>query len=168
MSTDGGHTETIIWSITMSLPDLINGALEASGGLFIALSVVKLHRAKVVSGVSAVHVGFFSTWGFWNLFYYPHLDQWLSFWGGFFLVAVNCVWLGQIFYYNRRNRLSLYERGERTPQAIGQHNARDIETEHFRYDAATRTLTEKTPMEADQYGGFDRLRPTPRFRHADK
>ena len=91
----------------MSLPDFINGAFEACGGFFIALSVLTLHRAKVVSGVSAVHVAFFTAWGFWNLFFYPHLDQWLSFWGGLFLVAVNLVWLGQIAYYNLQNQRRL-------------------------------------------------------------
>lgn len=88
----------------MLLPDLINGALESCGGLFIALSVIQLHREKVVRGVSWMHVGFFSSWGFWNLFYYPHLGQWLSFWGGLLLVTVNVIWLGQIVYYNHRNR----------------------------------------------------------------
>jgi hypothetical protein len=82
-------------------PDIINGSFEALGGFFILLSVLKLHRAKCVSGVSYVHVAFFSAWGYWNLYFYPHLDQWLSFWGGLFLVATNTWWLGQIVYYNR-------------------------------------------------------------------
>lgn len=88
----------------MTLPDLINGLFETAGGFFIALSVIKLYNDKVVRGVSWMHVSFFSAWGFWNLFFYPHLDQWFSFWGGFILVAVNMGWLGQIVYYNWRNR----------------------------------------------------------------
>lgn len=82
-------------------PDIINGAFETLGGAFIALSVVKLHREKLVHGVSWLHVAFFSTWGYWNLYFYPHLDQWLSFAGGAILVAVNTTWLAQIVYYNR-------------------------------------------------------------------
>lgn len=89
----------------MTLPDLINGLFESAGGLFILLSVLKLHRAKVVRGVSAIHVGFFSAWGYWNLFYYPHLDQWFSFAGGAALVAVNTFWLAQVWYYLRKERL---------------------------------------------------------------
>jgi len=46
---------------------------------------------------------FFTSWGMWNLFYYPHLGQWYSFAGGVFIVSVNTFWLGQIIYY-RRNR----------------------------------------------------------------
>jgi len=86
----------------MHLPDLINGLYETLGGGFIALSIIKLHREKTVRGVSWLHVAFFSSWGLWNLYFYPHLDQWFSFWGGVALVSANAIWLGQIFYYNAR------------------------------------------------------------------
>lgn len=89
----------------MTLPDIINGLFESVGGLFILLSVLNLHRAKVVRGVSGIHVGFFSAWGYWNLFYYPHLDQWFSFAGGLGIVIINTVWLGQVWYYLRKERL---------------------------------------------------------------
>lgn len=90
----------------MSWPDLINGLFETAGGFFILMSVRNLYLAKLVRGVSWLHVGFFSSWGFWNLYFYPSIDQWLSFWGGVFLVAANTFWLGQIVYYlikERRN-----------------------------------------------------------------
>lgn len=86
----------------MTLPDIINGVFESAGGFFIGLSVLKLYREKVVRGVSWIHVSFFTTWGFWNLYFYPHLDQWMSFVGGAFLVTVNAIWLGQMFYYSAK------------------------------------------------------------------
>lgn len=89
----------------MTLPDLINGLFECLGGFFIALSVIKLYREKLVRGVSWKHAAFFSAWGYWNLFFYPHLDQWLSFAGGAFLVAVNTTWLLQMLYYTRAERI---------------------------------------------------------------
>ena len=58
-----------------------------------------LPRAKLVRGVSWKHVALFSTWGFWNLYYYASLDQWFSWAGGVFLVATNSFWLCQIVYY---------------------------------------------------------------------
>ena len=82
--------------------DAVNGTYELLGAPFMLLSVVRLAREKVVSGVATGSVGFFVTWGFWNLYYYPHLDQWLSFWGGVAIVAVNAFWLAQIVYYTRR------------------------------------------------------------------
>lgn len=82
-----------------SWPDIVNGLFEGSGGIFIAVSVRKLYKQKIVRGVSAVPVGFFSAWGYWNLFYYPHLGQWASFSGGLGIVIVNTIWLCQIVYY---------------------------------------------------------------------
>ena len=83
----------------LSTPDLINGTFESVGGLFIALSVRRLAKDKLVKGVSWVHAAFFSSWGYWNLYYYPHLEQWFSFYGGALLVAVNTIWLLQMWYY---------------------------------------------------------------------
>jgi len=88
----------------MIWPDIINGSFEFLGAPFILTSVFKLYKEKQATGVSWVHAGFFSAWGFWNLFYYPHLDQWVSFCGGIAIVLANLVWLGQIFYYGSKNR----------------------------------------------------------------
>jgi uncharacterized membrane protein YfcA len=87
----------------MYISDIINGLFECSGGFFILLSILRLHKDKQVRGVSWLQVGFFSSWGFWNLYFYPHLGQWLSFAGGMFLVLANTFWLGQIAYYSRKH-----------------------------------------------------------------
>ena len=84
--------------------DMINGTFELAGGCAILLSVLKLHKDKVVRGVSWPHILFFTGWGLWNLFYYPHLDQWFSLIGGIFLVAVNTAWMSQIIYWNFKER----------------------------------------------------------------
>lgn len=80
--------------------DVVNGLFETCGALFILPSVVKIRREKQVRGVSWVHAGFFASWGYWNLVYYPSLDQWLSFCGGIALVTVNTIWLAQLIYYS--------------------------------------------------------------------
>jgi hypothetical protein len=82
--------------------DVINGIFEMCGALFIAPSIFKLHREKEVKGVSWVHASFFTAWGYWNLFYYPSLGQWLSFSGGVALVLTNTLWLAQLIYYSNR------------------------------------------------------------------
>ncbi len=84
--------------------DMVNGLFEALGAPFIFLSILKLHRDKQVCGVSWLHAGFFATWGYWNLYYYPHLGQWCSFAGGVFIVLANSIWLGQLIYYSVRSR----------------------------------------------------------------
>ncbi len=83
----------------MSWPDLVNGALEASSSLFVLLSIRRLCRDKVVRGVSVVGVAFFALWAYWNLFYYPQLNQWASFYGSIGLAVADTVWFGQIVYY---------------------------------------------------------------------
>ena len=88
----------------MSLPDLINGLFELSGAYFLGLNVIQMYKDKVLKGYNWKATVFFTSWGMWNLFYYPHLGQWLSFAGGCAIVTVNTVWLGQIAYYARRRK----------------------------------------------------------------
>ncbi|KKL71436.1 hypothetical protein LCGC14_2094960, partial [marine sediment metagenome] len=47
---------------------------------------------------------FFTAWGYWNMFYYPHLGQWFSFFGGFAIVFVNTVWIVLAITYTGRRR----------------------------------------------------------------
>lgn len=84
------------------LADLINGLFELLGGFFILLSVFKIHKSKDAGSIHWGHMAFFTVWGFWNLFYYPSLDQWYSFAGGAWLVAINAIYLGQVIYYGRK------------------------------------------------------------------
>lgn len=83
-------------------PDMINGAFEALGSVMLWRNVLQLHRDKQVKGVHWTATGFFAAWGYWNLFYYPHLDQWYSFTGGVSIVLANTVWLAQMIYYIRK------------------------------------------------------------------
>jgi|TARA_Y100000310_G_scaffold244427_1_gene249186 hypothetical protein len=87
-------------------PDIINGIFELCGGFVLALNVRRLHLDKAVKGVDWRYITFFAAWGLWNLFYYPHLGQWMSFIGGALLVGVNAIWLGQVFYYTRSWRVN--------------------------------------------------------------
>lgn len=88
----------------MAWPDMVNGTWELFGAPFILLSIIKLYKDKKVKGVSWVHAGFFAIWGYWNLFYYPHLDQWWSFFGGMATTITNTVWISQLIYYTRKGK----------------------------------------------------------------
>lgn len=85
-------------------PDLFNGLFELCGGLFILNHCRKLYADKQVKGVSLLSTVFFAAWGFWNLFYYPHLDQWVSFAGGLLIVAANTLWILMMVHYLRVER----------------------------------------------------------------
>lgn len=85
-------------------PDHVNSLFEFTGGLFLLLNVMHLYRHKVVRGVHWVSVSFFSAWGYWNLYYYPAIEQWWSFAGAAGVAAANTAWLVLIIYYNWKER----------------------------------------------------------------
>lgn len=85
----------------MTTPDLINAVFEAVGGAMGWLNVAQLYRDKAVRGVNRFAIGMFTAWGFWNLFYYPQLGQWLSFGGGLVIVSANAAWLTLAIKYRR-------------------------------------------------------------------
>ncbi len=79
--------------------DFINGLFELAGGLFVALHCYKLYKDKKVRGVSFIATGYFTVWGFWNMYYYPFLRQWASLIGGLLVVAMNALWISLMAYY---------------------------------------------------------------------
>lgn len=91
-----------MWLRELMTIDIVNGTLEWIGAFVIFLSVKDLYRQKYATGVSPLQFGFFMVWGFWNIFYYPQLDQWWSMVGGIAVVSMNTLWLGLYIYYERR------------------------------------------------------------------
>ena len=53
--------------------------------------------------------------GLWNLIFYPFLGQWWSFAGGVFLVTMNFIWFGQLYYYLNSERGQVAQGGGATP-----------------------------------------------------
>jgi len=86
----------------MNIPDLINGSFEFMGSIALWWNVRKLYHDKEYNGISIPSTAFFFFWGGWNLFFYPHLNQWFSFLGGLSMVCANLVWAAQMIYYARR------------------------------------------------------------------
>jgi len=81
------------------MADAINGAFEVLGAIFVFLSIQRLYADKLVRGVHWAAVAYFSSWGAWNLYYYPSLDQWASFFGAIAICSANTIYLCMIFYY---------------------------------------------------------------------
>jgi hypothetical protein len=82
--------------------DLINGCFELIGGILLFGNCWRMHKDKQLKGVSWLPTLFFTSWGFWNLLYYPALNQWFSFAGGCVIVLANTPWLGMTLYYLRQ------------------------------------------------------------------
>jgi hypothetical protein len=83
--------------------DAVNGSFELVGGFAVLLHCWKLYKDKQIKGVSWLASLFFTLWGYWNLYYYPHLEQWLSLFGGTVIVAGNTMWVAMMLYYMRKN-----------------------------------------------------------------
>ena len=88
----------------MSVPDVVNGFYEIFAGLFILNNCRIVIKDKNVKGVSIISTVFFTTWGIWNLYYYPTLNQWASFYGGISVVGANMVWVILMMYYRRKEK----------------------------------------------------------------
>lgn len=86
--------------------DLFNGLFEMIGGVFVLNHCRAVWRDKAVAGVSIASTIFFTSWGVWNLYYYPNLSQWWSFAGGLVIVAANCLWVALLIKYRNHGKVA--------------------------------------------------------------
>lgn len=84
------------------IPDLINGLFEMLGAVATWFNIVTILRHRQVKGFSPMAYIYFTLWGAWNLFYYPHLGQWFSFAGGAAIVASNFLYTGLVLWYKHK------------------------------------------------------------------
>lgn len=91
-----------VLEVRVDYPDMINGLFEFCGSIVLWRSVYVMYKDKGYLGIHWLTVGFFSIWGYWNMYYYPSLDQWLSFTGGLSITLANTIWLVQMLYYGRK------------------------------------------------------------------
>lgn len=87
--------------MTPEMADGINGFFELFSGLMVLAHCRQVRKDKDVAGVSLPAVAFFTMWGVWNLFYYPSLEQHVSFIGGVFIVIANTTYLALLWKYRR-------------------------------------------------------------------
>ena len=85
--------------ILMSIPDLINGIFEFVGGLAVWWNVRAIWKDKHFSGTRISPSFFFASWCLWNLYYYPYLHQWISFFAGISIGLANLVYVILMFLY---------------------------------------------------------------------
>ena len=85
----------------MITPDMVNGFFELIGSVFVWINVYKIYQDKEVKGIYWPLSIFFGAWGFWNLYYYPFLDQWVSFYAGIVMAFGNVAWVWLAYYYMR-------------------------------------------------------------------
>ncbi len=84
----------------MIKPDLINSLFELAGAILACMNIKTLLKDKVVKGVYWPATAVFALWGYWNIYYYPTLNQPLSFYAGILLALANTTWVILAFRYN--------------------------------------------------------------------
>lgn len=90
--------------ISPEVADLWNAALELGGAYFISRSIRKLYRDKIVRGFAWEQVAFYAMWGVLNLFYYPAMGSWYSFYAGIAVTVTNLTYTAMLIYYTWRER----------------------------------------------------------------
>lgn len=85
----------------MQTPDIINGLFEGVGIIFAVGNIRQIIKDKSVAGVYIPAVGFWSAWGYWNLYYYPGLDQIASTAAAGLLALANTVYLALLLKYRQ-------------------------------------------------------------------
>jgi hypothetical protein len=88
----------------MTWPDFVNGTFESLAGVSQFWNCWCLARDKKVAGVDWRVTFFFIVWGVWNLYYYPHLNQWWSFLGGVAIVLANLLWVCMAVYFKHESK----------------------------------------------------------------
>lgn len=86
----------------MNESDIINALFELCGAAFTLISVLKLLKDKEVKGVSWLTLGFFTSWGIWNVYFYPANGLYWSFAAGVVLCLTNLLWTGMLIYYSKK------------------------------------------------------------------
>lgn len=84
------------------MADFINGCFEMVGAYLTWKNYRQVVADKGHAGIYWPSVVFFTSWGVWNLFYYPSLNQAWSFLGGIALVTANCCWLWAMWRYGKK------------------------------------------------------------------
>lgn len=90
--------------------DVVNGLFEFIGSFFVWFCVYKLYKDKELKGWSIWSTGYFTAWGYWNLFYYPSLNQWWSAAATLAIATANTAWIILAIYYHIKNKEKILEK----------------------------------------------------------
>lgn len=86
----------------MLTPDLVNGIFEIAGSVATWGTFRAIRKDKGYAGIRLPIMAFFTSWGFWNLYYYSHLFQWFSLFASLSLTAGNVAIICAMIYYGRK------------------------------------------------------------------
>jgi len=68
-------------------------------------NVKAIQEHKSVKGVKIAPTAFFAAWGIWNLYYWFHLGQWISWFSGMGILIINTWWVYLAIYYTYKDTI---------------------------------------------------------------
>jgi hypothetical protein len=83
-------------------PDVINGIFEVCGSVAVWLNFAAILKDRGYAGTRVPMMAFFTSWGFWNLFFYSHLMQWVSLYASVLLTSGNVAVIAAMLYFGRK------------------------------------------------------------------
>jgi hypothetical protein len=88
--------------IEVTTPDLINGAFEILGSFAVWGNFLAILKDRGYAGTRLPMMAFFTTWSFWNLYFYSHLLQWFSLYASMLLTLGDCAVVSAMMYFGRK------------------------------------------------------------------
>ncbi len=86
----------------MNISDLINGLFELFASFFVYLHILQLKKDKTVKGLSILAVMFFTTWGYWNCYFYNANNLTLSWIGRIAVAIANTYYVYLLLKYKEK------------------------------------------------------------------
>jgi hypothetical protein len=83
-------------------PDHVNAAFEVAGSVAVWMNFLAILKDRGYAGTRIPMMAFFTSWGFWNLYYYSHLLQWYSLYASLLLTGGNCAVVSAMLYFGRK------------------------------------------------------------------
>lgn len=148
----------------MSWPDMVNAGFEAGAGLAVLAHCARLYQHKEARGLSIPAVVFFTGWGVWNMYHYPHLGQFWSLAGGIFVTLANAIYLAMLVAYSRHDLARWIKRQTVCRIRGHQNDSLDFDLYHLYHckrcgdELFGRTWHDLSPIAADVWEQEQRLR----------
>jgi hypothetical protein len=83
-------------------PDMANAAFEVCGALAVWANFAAILKDKGYAGTRIPMMIFFTSWGFWNLYFYAHLIQWVSLYASLLLTSGNVAVVSAMAWFGRK------------------------------------------------------------------
>lgn len=87
----------------MISPDSINATFEVCGAVAVWMNFWAMVKDKGYAGTRLPMMIFFTSWGFWNLYFYSHLAQALSLYASLLLTSGNCAVVAAMAYFGKKD-----------------------------------------------------------------